>query len=312
MVGDGPGEAAAPMTEEVAVGQFPRGGRAVVGKEHRRHAGRAAVDGTCNQILTRSAFTGDEHRQVMSLQALNLFRHAIHGRAGADETREEGFERPFVDLFNRQGRTLSGAAEFKALPGHRGKHTQLEHRGLAQSGRGHDGAGAAAFLITAERFCDQHAVAIGAVSLHRRACQGAGHARIAAGCCQDANLAAGCRHEHDGRVRPGRLEQRRRGFAREEFRHDGRVNQAAHNRFARVPGCDRDDRGWRSRDQSARALYLFEVPSCTEPGEHRAGQFQVPSGALAGTRLYCEPGQCQLAEADLVPLAKEIKDARAL
>src|SRR5438876_7377785 len=66
------GEAASPMTEQLAVGQLaPRGG-AVVRQEHRGAAVRADVNGAGDELLAGAAFARDQHRQVVALHALNL------------------------------------------------------------------------------------------------------------------------------------------------------------------------------------------------------------------------------------------------
>ena len=43
------------------------------------------MDGPGDQLLARAALAGDEHRQVVALQPLNLVDHTVHGGAGAYE-----------------------------------------------------------------------------------------------------------------------------------------------------------------------------------------------------------------------------------
>ena len=53
------------------------------------------MDRAGDEILAGAALAGNQHRQVAALQALNLFGHALHGGAGADESREQRLEGPF-------------------------------------------------------------------------------------------------------------------------------------------------------------------------------------------------------------------------
>ena len=80
LVGDRAGEAAAAMAEQLAVGELPRGARAVVGQEHAAMPRRAGVNGARDEILAGAALAGDQDRQVVALQALNLVGHALHRR----------------------------------------------------------------------------------------------------------------------------------------------------------------------------------------------------------------------------------------
>ena len=92
LIDDRAGEAAAPVTEELAVGEIAAGRRAVEGQEHRGAAMRADVDGPRDELLARSAFAGDEHREIVALQPLNLFDDARHGRARREEAGQQRFE----------------------------------------------------------------------------------------------------------------------------------------------------------------------------------------------------------------------------
>ena len=73
------------MAEQLAVCEFARGGRAVVGQEGSGVARRPHVDRARDQFLASAAFAGDEHRQIVPLQALDLIDDAMHGRARAQE-----------------------------------------------------------------------------------------------------------------------------------------------------------------------------------------------------------------------------------
>src|SRR5215470_3561946 len=72
LVGHGACKAAAAMSEQLAVSELASRGRAVVGEEHRRVAMRADVNRAGDELLARAALAGDQHRQVVALQALNL------------------------------------------------------------------------------------------------------------------------------------------------------------------------------------------------------------------------------------------------
>ena len=104
---DRAGEAAAAMAEQLAVGELARRGRAVVGQERGGAARRADVDGARDQLLAGAALAGDQHRQVVALQPLNLIDDARHRGAGAEESRQQRLERALdrADV----GRARSGA-----------------------------------------------------------------------------------------------------------------------------------------------------------------------------------------------------------
>ena len=60
------------MAEQLAVGQVAAGGRAVVRQEQSAGAVRTDVDRAGNELLAGPALTGDEDRQVVSLQPLDM------------------------------------------------------------------------------------------------------------------------------------------------------------------------------------------------------------------------------------------------
>ena len=55
------------------------------------------MDGPRDQLLARAALAGDQHREVVALQALNLVDDAVHRGAGADESGQQRLERPLAD-----------------------------------------------------------------------------------------------------------------------------------------------------------------------------------------------------------------------
>ena len=82
------------------------------------------MDGARDEVLAGAAFAGDQHGQVVALQALNLIGDAVHRRAGADEAGKQRLERPLAGLFDRLRRALAGAAQLEALSRHRGEHAE--------------------------------------------------------------------------------------------------------------------------------------------------------------------------------------------
>jgi hypothetical protein len=87
------------------------------------------VDGPCHEFFAGPAFARNEDGQIVPLHALeDLVRHTLHGRAGADEARQqrlEGaleratnrFDGPFARRTQVEALTQDGAERPKALPG---------------------------------------------------------------------------------------------------------------------------------------------------------------------------------------------------
>ena len=71
LIRDCAGEAAAPMSEQLAVGELASRGRAVVREEHGRAAVRADVDRARDELLARSAFARDEDGEIVALHPLD-------------------------------------------------------------------------------------------------------------------------------------------------------------------------------------------------------------------------------------------------
>ena len=115
LIGDRAGEAAAPVAEQLAVGQLAGRAGAVVGQEHRVAARRPGVDGARDQVLAGAALAGDEHRQVAALQALDLIGDALHRGAGADEPGNQRLERS-LDRARRPARPDARAPSRARIP----------------------------------------------------------------------------------------------------------------------------------------------------------------------------------------------------
>ena len=128
LIGDGAGERAAAMAEQLAVGQIPAGRRAVVGQEHRGAAVRADVDGAGDELLAGSALAGDEHRQVVALQPLNLLDDARHRGARRQEAGQQRLERPVGGRADGAGRSVARGAQREALTRDGRDHPEPPHR----------------------------------------------------------------------------------------------------------------------------------------------------------------------------------------
>ena len=124
LIVDRAGEAAAAMAEQLAVGELARGRRAVVWQEHRRASQRPDVDGSRDQLFADAALAGDQHRELVALQPLNVLDDAHHGGAGAEEPGHQGLEGLLVDDFRRGRRTLACRAQVEPLGGNRGDHPE--------------------------------------------------------------------------------------------------------------------------------------------------------------------------------------------
>ena len=111
---------------------------------------RAAVNRARDQVLAGAAFSGDQHREVVSLHALNLVAEARHRRAGADETGDERLERSLVGVLHCLTRAIAQAAQLEALASDMGEHTEPPHLGIAQSFRYRDHAAARTVVLLAQ------------------------------------------------------------------------------------------------------------------------------------------------------------------
>ena len=133
LIVDRAGERAAPVAEQLAVGELARRRRAVVREEHAAGARRSEVDGAGHEFLAGAAFAGHQHGQVVALQPLDLFDDTVHRRARADEAGQDRVERPQRRLLGRLADAVARAAQREALPRDGGDHPQaaaghLRHR----------------------------------------------------------------------------------------------------------------------------------------------------------------------------------------
>ena len=155
LVGNGAGEAAATMAEELTVGELSRGARAVVGQEHAAAPRRPGVDGARDEVLAGAALARNQHGEVVALHALNLLGDALHGGARADESRQQRLERPLHDAARCVGEPLARGTEIESLPQNRAERAE------ALAGAPREGPGARhereprALLVAAEGL-DRH------------------------------------------------------------------------------------------------------------------------------------------------------------
>ena len=80
--GDGAGEGAAHVPEELALDEVLGDGAAVDGDEGPAHALAAAVELARDELLAGAGLAGDEHADVGRGDLLQLAEHLHHRRAG--------------------------------------------------------------------------------------------------------------------------------------------------------------------------------------------------------------------------------------
>ena len=134
LIGHRAGERSAAMAEQLAVGELARGGRAVVGQERGGAARRADVNRARDQLLAGAALAGDQHREVVALQPLDLIDHACHRGAGAEEARQQRLERAFGGGVDRGRRPIAHAAQIEPLPRHGRHHAHAAQQRMARAG----------------------------------------------------------------------------------------------------------------------------------------------------------------------------------
>ena len=158
LIGDRAGEAAAPVAEQLAVGQIAVGRRAVVGQEHRRAALRADVDRARDQLLAGAALAGDQHGQVVALQPLDLLDDAAHRGAGAEEAGQQRLERALDRRRRRRRAPAARAPRTARSPAARRRRSSAAAASTGWPiGRGErDQRDARAVAVAAERL-DDHA-----------------------------------------------------------------------------------------------------------------------------------------------------------
>ena len=123
------------MTEQLAVGEIASRRRAVVGEEHGRAAVRSEVNGEGDKLFAGSAFTGDQHREVVALKPLNLLDDPRHDGTRAQKSRQQRLEQTIHGCIDGSGRSVARGAEGKALTRHRYDHSQSPHDRVADRPR---------------------------------------------------------------------------------------------------------------------------------------------------------------------------------
>ena len=109
-------KAAAPMAKELTVSQFARRARAVVGQEHAAASKRSGMNRPSHEVLARATLAGNEDRQIVALEALNLICDALHRGAGADEPGEERLQLTFHYRCRGLDRPFARLAQVESLP----------------------------------------------------------------------------------------------------------------------------------------------------------------------------------------------------
>ena len=193
-----------------------------------------------DEVLAGAALAGDQHGQVVPLQALDLLDDAVHGGAGADEPGQQRLERTLVDLLGRPARGRSRAphsskpwrATAANMRSRRGSRLGSRRAATMAQARGPSWSRPSGSVSS-------RAVAVLAASLRRGARQRAGDVGVAPGSGDDAHVATRPGDEDDGGVGLDGFEQRGRGLARQQLRQDRRVHETPHDRFVGVDGRDR-------------------------------------------------------------------------
>ena len=190
LIADRAGEAAAAMAEQLAVGELACRRRAVERQEHRGATWRAGVNGARDEVLARAAFAGDQHRQVVPLQALNLIaRGAFIAALAQMNPGSSGSSGRSLTVSTAWRRTVAQRRTARS-PGARCA-ANIRNRRIAASAnrsRRRDHAAARAVMLLAERFDEQQPVAVLATALMRRTRQGRGDRRVASGARDDAQV----------------------------------------------------------------------------------------------------------------------------
>ena len=95
-LGAGPGEGALLVTEQLALEEIFRNGRAIDGEERPVVPRAVLMDGVGHEFFAGAAFAGDHDRGVAVRDAPDHLEHFLHGRRLADDA--------VLVLFDRQGR----------------------------------------------------------------------------------------------------------------------------------------------------------------------------------------------------------------
>ena len=82
------------------------------------------MDRAGDEVLAGAALPGNQHRQIVALQVLDLVGHALHRRARADESGQERLELPLHDGGRGLDRALARLAQIEALAQHGAEHPE--------------------------------------------------------------------------------------------------------------------------------------------------------------------------------------------
>ena len=165
--------------------------------------------------------------------------------------------------------------------------------------------------LTANRFDDQHAGAVGA-ALDREARDGARAVGIGAGERDQAHIAARQFRKHRGRIGSHGFEQRGGELAREQIGQHRGIDEAANERVIRVGRRADVLAGARRLRRRHRDLHLFEIARRAERLEDLRRVLIVAIRGGLGAGLRGQARERELADRGLVALADQLEDARAL
>ena len=208
---------------------------------------------------------GDEHGEIVTLQPLNLRDHARHRGAGGQKSWQQRLERRIRRHAGGPRRSIARGAQGKSLLRDRRNHANPPHDGMSHRPRRRDQHEPRPFAIASQRLED-HRVAPRRVTVQRRSGQHPGSIRVAAREGDHAHVAVGLLDEQDRAVGAGGFEQRRGGFASEQFGQRRRIHDPPHDR---IVGVDRGD----------------DVFAGAYPGQQRFGGVGVGHVAL-GAKLF--------------------------
>ena len=254
---------------------------------------------------------GDEHRQIVSLQALNLRHDARHRRARRQESRQQRLERRIGRQPDGPGRPIARGAQRKPLLRDGRNHAQPPDHRMAERPRRGDEDEARPFGVAPERLEHERSAPV-RVAVQRRSRERARRVGVAAGEGDDADVAVRQLDEQHRAVGGGRFEQRRRGLAPEQIGQRRRIHDPPHDRIVGIRG--RDDVFARAdlRQQRLGEPRVGEVAFGAELLEDGEGRGEMALGDRAGAGFGHEPSEREMAQGRLIALAEQIQQRRAL
>ena len=311
LVGDGPGEGPTTVTEQLAVGEFAGGRSAVVGQEGRGVPRGPDVNGPRHQFLAGAALTGDQHRQVIALQSLDLINDLVHRGAGAEEAWQQRLEWTLGGRVDRRRRPVADAAQVEALARDRRHHPDPAPQRMSQRVRCRNDDMTQAVWLAADGFNGQAAGRV-RCGLDGQFGHGGRRSGIGAGARNHANVTAREFGVDDRDIGRNGLKQRGGQLAGEQVRQYRGIHQSPYQRVVGVGRGAHVLTGARWLVGSHFSLDLLEVSRGAKRAEHLGGVLIVPVGRRSRAGLGGEPRQRHLAHRRLVAFADQLEHARTL